>query len=100
MRVSGRFKMLIENIYSLREGTAVSGYIDNGIVRIGDSLTLVGMLGDFSVRVVAIEKFQASLEQAEQSTLEPVGITLTGVEPDDVRSRDLLVSNVEPAKPA
>ena len=99
--MSNKFRMLVGNIYRLPAGPVVTGYIDSGRVRVGDSLTLVGAQGDFPVRVVAIEKFRESLEEAQPSD-EPVGITLAGVEPDQIQNRDLLVSDgaAPPTRPS
>lgn len=90
--MSDRFRMLVANIYRLPRGPTVTGYIDSGRVRVGDSLTLVGAQGEFPVRVVAIESFRESLEEAQRSD-KPVGITLAGIEPDQIQNRDLLVSD-------
>lgn len=91
--MSDRFRMLIGDIFRLPKGPAVTGYIFSGRVCIGDSLTLVGLRGDFPVRVVAIERFRASLQEAEASD-KPVALTLGGVEPDDIHNRDFLVGNL------
>jgi translation elongation factor EF-Tu-like GTPase len=64
--MSNGFRMLVANIYRLPGGPTVTGYIDSGCVRVGDSLTLVGAHGEFRVEVVAIQRFRESLEEAER----------------------------------
>jgi elongation factor Tu len=85
------FRMLIANIYSLRDGPAVTGRIESGVVRVGDSLKVVGAAGEFPVRVLRIEYFQRAVLEA-QTGPEPVGIVLQGIEHDQIHNRDLLLS--------
>jgi translation elongation factor EF-Tu-like GTPase len=87
-----KFKMLIANIYSLPDGPAVTGRIESGRVRVGDELVVVGAVGRIPVRVIFIQKFREALTEAAAGQ-EPVGITLSGIEWDQIRNRDLLVSD-------
>ena len=89
--MSTKFRMLIANIYSLPSGPAVSGRIESGGVRVGDDLVVVGALGRIPVRVTFIQKFHEALSEAVASP-EPIAITLSGIEWDQIRNRDLLVS--------
>ncbi len=84
--------MLVGNIYSLPNGPAVTGVIQTGTVRVGDSLTLVGATGSHLVRVVFIQRFQQALDIA-QAGPDPIGLTLSGVERDQIKNRDLLIGN-------
>jgi len=88
--MSDSFKMVVANIYSLPNGPAVTGRIESGTVRVGDSLTLVRSQGDLPVRVTFIQRFQQTLESA-QAGPEPVGLTLSGVEADQIKNRDVLI---------
>jgi elongation factor Tu len=92
--MADEFKMLIANVYSLPDGPAVTGRIDAGRVRVGDRLKLLGVHGDFVVRVTLIQRFRESLEEASAGP-EPVGISLGGVDKDQIQNRDLLVGNSE-----
>jgi elongation factor Tu len=87
----GAFRMIIANIYSLPDGTAVTGRIESGRVRVGDDLVLVGALGRFPVRAIDIHKFRKVLTEAAAGS-GPIGITLSGVAWDQIRNRDVLVS--------
>jgi translation elongation factor EF-Tu-like GTPase len=84
------FRMLVANIYSLPDGPAVTGVIEAGRVRVGDSLTLIGSSGEIPVKVVFIQAFQKVFEVAEAKD-GIVGLTLSGVDHDQIRNRDLLV---------
>jgi translation elongation factor EF-Tu-like GTPase len=72
----------------------VTGYIEKGTVRIGDRLSIVRRASDALrvayVRVTAIQRFQESLTEASQEH-NPVGISLSGVETQDIQNRDVLV---------
>ena len=85
------FRMLVENVWSLANGPAVSGRIESGIVRLGDSLLLDGAHGKISVKVIFIQEFQRTLTEAAASS-EPVALTLSGIEADQIKNRDLLLS--------
>jgi elongation factor Tu len=87
--------MLIGDIYEIRGlGPTVTGYIERGTVRVGDRLAIVRKEQDAMhiahVRVTAIHQFQGLLTEATEAH-NPVGISLSGVERDDLRNRDLLV---------
>jgi selenocysteine-specific translation elongation factor len=84
--------MLIENLYSLANGPAVTGRIESGMVRVGDSLFLDAAQGKFPVKVISIQEFQASLTEASASS-KAVSLILSGVEADQIKNRDLLISD-------
>jgi len=86
------FSMLVASIYALPDGPAVSGRVDSGTVRVGDSLSLVGHDRSFTIKVVSIQAFKKTLTEAtEQSG--PVALVLSGVDRDQIRNRDVLRSN-------
>jgi hypothetical protein len=85
------FRMMVENIYDIPAlGPTVTGYASSGTVRVGDQLVVVGDRGRREVRVTAIQNGHESLRQAT-TTDNPIGISLSGVARDDLRTRDLLV---------
>lgn len=88
---NGGFRRVVANIYSLPDGPAVTGRIESGRVRVGDDLVLIGALGRFPVRAIFIQEFQRVLKEAGAGPY-PVGITLSGVAWDQIRNRDVLVS--------
>jgi elongation factor Tu len=85
------FRMVVANIYSLSDGPVVTGRIESGRVRVGDNLVLHGALGQFPVQVTSIHKFRKVLTEAVAGS-KPVGIGLSGIERNQIRNRDLLVS--------
>jgi elongation factor Tu len=85
------FMMMVENIYEIPGlGPTVTGYIQSGTVRIGDRLSIVGPAGRTNVRVTAIQRFRESLNEATVAD-RPVGISLSGIQRDQLHNRDLLV---------
>ncbi|HXU69810.1 MAG TPA: EF-Tu/IF-2/RF-3 family GTPase [Polyangia bacterium] len=85
------FRMLIGNIYEIRGlGPTVTGYIESGTVRVGDRLAVVRSDQRTEVYVTAIQRFQASLSEASAAD-NPVGISLSGIDRDEIHNRDLLV---------
>jgi len=91
--MTDKFRMLIANIYSLPNGPAVTGRIESGMVRLGDSLTLDGACGKFPVKVIFIERFQEALTEANSAS-DLVGLTLSGIDFNQIRNRDLLLDDV------
>jgi elongation factor Tu len=87
-----KFRMLIANIYTLPDGSAVTGRIESGSVRVGDRLVVVGAVGRVPVRVTFIQKFREALTEAAAGP-EPIAITLSGIEWDQIRNRYLIVSD-------
>jgi len=86
-----QFRMIVANVHEIRSlGPTVTGNIASGKVRVGEHLALIGASGRIEVQVTAIQKFQESLVEA---TVEdsPVGISLSGIERDQIRNRDVLV---------
>ncbi len=85
-----RFKMVVANIYSLPRGPVVTGRIEAARVSIGDSLILIGKQGGFPVKVTSIERFQETLETADEGS-GLVGLTLAGISHDQIHNRDILI---------
>jgi translation elongation factor EF-Tu-like GTPase len=88
-----QFKMVVSNIYEIRGlGPTVTGRIESGSVRVGDRLAVTRTGRHTPVVVTAIERFQQSLTEAN-AVHNPVGISLSGVDRDEIRSGDVLVSD-------
>jgi translation elongation factor EF-Tu-like GTPase len=87
-----RFQMVVGDVYTLAMGITVTGYIDSGTVRLGDRLVLIHHEERRPVRVTAIQRFRESLTEATVGA-NPVGISLSGIDRDQVGNRDLLVSD-------
>ncbi len=84
-------KMIIANIYNLRDGVNVSGRIENGTVSVGDNLIVTTGSGDISVKVIAIQGFQKSLNTASVDA-GLVSINIGDIDVDLISNRDILHS--------
>jgi elongation factor Tu len=83
--------MVIEDVFSIRgRGTVVTGRIDKGTLRPGDSIVLRGRSGDRTTVVAAVEAFRKVLDQA--SAGDAVGVLLADVSRDEVQQGDELLS--------
>ena len=82
--------MPIEDVFSITgRGTVGTGRIERGIVKVGDSVELVGMVEQVrTVTVTGVEMFRKLLDQGQAG--DNVGILLRGVERDDVERGQVL----------
>ena len=80
----GPFLMSIEGIFmATGRGTVLTGKIENGTIKIGDQLEIVGGRDVISTACMGLEMFRKSLDLAEAG--ENVGILVKAVKRDDVR---------------
>jgi len=78
------FLMAIEGIFmATGRGTVLTGKIETGIVKIGDSLEVIGGRDNISTICMGLEMFKKSLEVAEVG--DNIGILVKAVKRDDVR---------------
>ena len=84
------FRMTVTDVFSIRgRGTVVTGRIEAGTLRAGDTVRITGQLGSRSTIVTAIETFRKQVEQAAAG--ENVGLLLEGVAKSEMRPGDLIV---------
>jgi elongation factor Tu len=85
------FRMPIIDIFSIKgRGTVVIGRIEAGTVRVGDVVEIDGQVGiRITTVVVSLEGFRQVLTEAKAG--DDVGVTLRGVESDDVQPGNVLV---------
>ena len=78
------FLMAIEGIFSaIGRGTVLTGKIETGALKIGDSLEVIGGRDNLSTICMGLETFRKSLESAEAG--DNVGILVKAVKRDDVQ---------------
>jgi elongation factor Tu len=91
------FLLAIEGVHSIEgRGTVVTGRIEQGTVRVGQKVEVVGLGGLVESVVTSVEAFNASRPLAEAG--ENVGVLLRGVKPDQVE-RGMVVAaprSIEP----
>ena len=77
------FLLAIEGIYSIEgRGTVVTGRIEQGTVKVGQKVEVVGLGGLVESVVTSVEAFKRPEASAEAG--ENVGVLLRGVKPDQV----------------
>jgi elongation factor Tu len=76
------FLMPVEDVFSIKgRGTVGTGRVERGIVKVGDSLDIVGMQEDIGkTTCTGVEMFQKTLDEGQAG--ENVGLLLRGVEKD------------------
>jgi len=83
------FLMPVEDVFSIKgRGTVVTGRIERGIVKINDTIEIVGMKATQSTVVTGVEMFRKQLDQGQAG--DNVGILLRGVEKEQVERGQVL----------
>src|SRR5579872_3210007 len=84
------FLMPVEDVFSIKgRGTVVTGRIERGTVKIGESVEIIGFAEQpRTVTVTGVEMFQKTLDQGEAG--DNVGCLLRGVERADVERGQVL----------
>lgn len=77
------FLMPVEDVFSIKgRGTVVTGRIDRGIVKVNDTVEIVGLKKSASTVVTGVEMFKKMLDEGQAG--DNVGLLLRGIEKDDV----------------
>jgi elongation factor Tu len=77
------FLMPIEDIFSISgRGTVVTGRIEKGIVKVGDTVEIVGIKPTQTTTVTGVEMFRKEMDQGEAG--DNCGILLRGTKKEDV----------------
>lgn len=78
------FLMAIEGIFmATGRGTVLTGKIETGIIKIGDSLEVIGGRDNISTQCMGLESFRRSMDLAEAG--DNVGILVKAVKRDEVK---------------
>jgi elongation factor Tu len=83
------FMMAIEDVFSISgRGTVVTGRIDRGIVKVGETVEIVGIRPTVSTTVTGVEMFRKLLDQGQAG--DNVGCLLRGVDREGVERGQVL----------
>ncbi|MCX6807327.1 MAG: elongation factor Tu, partial [Patescibacteria group bacterium] len=75
--------MPVEDVFSIKgRGTVATGRIEQGIVKVGDEVEIVGVRDTKKTTVTGIEMFRKSLKEGQAG--DNVGILLRGIEREDI----------------
>ena len=87
--IDGTFLMPVEDVFSISgRGTVVTGRIERGIIKVGDTIEIVGIRATQSTTVTGVEMFRKLLDQGMAG--DNVGLLLRGTKRDDVERGQVL----------
>ena len=85
------FLMPIEDIFSIQgRGTVVTGRVEQGVVKVGDTIEIVGIRDTQKTTVTGVEMFNKLLDQGEAG--DNIGALLRGVEKNAVERGQVLAA--------
>ena len=83
------FLMPIEDVFTITgRGTVATGRVDRGIVKVGDTVEIVGMGARTSTVVTGVEMFRKLLDQAQAG--DNIGVLLRGIQRTDIERGQVL----------
>ncbi len=83
------FLMPVEDVFSIKgRGTVATGRIEQGIVKIGDEVEIVGIKKTTKTVVTGVEMFKKQLDQGQAG--DNVGLLIRGVEREDIERGQVL----------
>jgi len=87
--VDGPFLMPVEDVFSISgRGTVVTGRVERGIVKVGDSLEIVGLKPTLQTVCTGVEMFRKLLDQGQAG--DNVGVLLRGTKREEVERGQVL----------
>ncbi|MCK4517270.1 elongation factor Tu [Candidatus Babeliales bacterium] len=85
------FMMPIEDVFSISgRGTVVTGRIDQGIVKVGEEVEIVGFKDTTKTTVTGVEMFNKEMKEGEAG--ENVGLLLRGIKKEDVERGQVITA--------
>jgi elongation factor Tu len=83
------FLMPVEDVFSISgRGTVVTGRIERGLVKVGDTIEIVGLRDTQTTTVTGVEMFRKEMDQGEAG--DNCGILLRGTKKEDVERGQVL----------
>ena len=85
------FLMPIEDVFSISgRGTVVTGRVERGIVKVGDSVEIVGIKPTMTSTVTGVEMFRKLLDQGQAG--DNIGALLRGIKREEVQRGQVLAA--------
>jgi elongation factor Tu len=95
--VEKTFLMAVEDVFSITgRGTVATGRIERGVVKVGETIQIVGLIDTRETTVTGIEMFQKTLEEGMAG--DNVGILLRGIQKNDIE-RGMVLAKPNTIKP-
>nr|YP_009369920.1 elongation factor EF1A [Boldia erythrosiphon]ARO90608.1 elongation factor EF1A [Boldia erythrosiphon] len=77
------FLMAIEDVFSITgRGTVATGRIERGVVKVGDTIEIVGLVDTRTTTITGLEMFQKTLDEGMAG--DNIGILLRGIQKQDI----------------
>ena len=87
--IDGAFLMPVEDVFSISgRGTVVTGRIEQGVVKVGEEIEIVGIKDTVKTTCTGVEMFRKLLDQGEAG--DNVGVLLRGTKREDVERGQVL----------
>ncbi len=87
--IDGTFLMPVEDVFSISgRGTVVTGRIERGVVKVGETIEIVGIRDTKTTTVTGVEMFRKLLDQGMAG--DNVGLLLRGTKREDVERGQVL----------
>ncbi|MCL2539944.1 MAG: elongation factor Tu [Firmicutes bacterium] len=85
------FLMPVEDVFTITgRGTVATGRVERGVVKVGDTIEMVGMGATKATVVTGVEMFKKLLDQAQAG--DNIGVLLRGVERKDIQRGQVLAA--------
>ena len=83
------FLMPVEDVFTITgRGTVATGRVERGIVKLGDTVEIVGMGENKQTTITGVEMFRKSMDQAQAG--DNVGLLLRGIDRKDIQRGQVL----------
>jgi len=87
--IDGPFLMPVEDVFSISgRGTVVTGRVERGIVKVGDTLEIVGLKPTLQTVCTGVEMFRKLLDQGQAG--DNIGVLLRGTKREEVERGQVL----------
>lgn len=81
--VDKSFLMAVEDVFSITgRGTVATGRIERGVIKVGDTIEIVGLRETRTTTITGLEMFQKTLDEGMAG--DNIGILLRGVQKNDI----------------
>jgi elongation factor Tu len=83
------FLMPVEDVFSIKgRGTVATGRIEGGIIKVGETVEIVGLRDTSTTTITGVEMFKKLLDEGQAG--DNVGLLLRGVEREDIERGQVL----------
>ena len=83
------FLMPVEDVFGIKgRGTVVTGRVEQGVVKVGQTVEIVGMKDTTTTTVTGVEMFHKTLEEGEPG--DALGLLLRGIDRDGIERGQVL----------